>query len=383
MYYLLRFFVRLALRVYCHRVGVDDDACLKLKGPLVIASNHPNGFFDAIIIASRMQKEIYFLAWGEITDRWLSPALLKFLHIIPVYHILEHRHNQERNEKSFSHCVELLSSGGILLVFAEGVCENNWELRPFKKGTARVVLESLERVTQNPGLRILPAAINYNSYTAPCESIFLSFGLLMSGNDLPRDLPGSEKILLFNESVRTRISGSMLQSANKAELLQIMLSNITHLHRDQIKKLQGVLNDAKENIDVHHLKKPGYLLRKSESLFPDLVRLFLLGIPAALGWTLHFPLYYPLTWFAKKKTARSVFYDSLLFLSLFLTYPLYWIALNISVYYISGNFWLQIIFLFMPAFAWTTGQWFVQWQRFYNRQMLSVTDRQILGNLIS
>ena len=383
MYKLIRFFVRLALRIYCHRIRVDNDACLKLKGPLVIASNHPNGFFDAIIIASRMQEPVHFLAWGEVTDRWLSPSLLKLLHIIPVYQIQEHRYNQERNEKSFSRCVDLLSSGGIVLIFAEGVCVNNWELRPFRKGTARVVLESMDRTPENTELRILPAAINYNSYSSPCESIFLNFGPLLPGKNLPQDIREAEKILHFNESIRAGISDSMLQTAGKPELLQIMLSNVPGLHPGQIKKLQDVLNNSKENIPVHHFKQPGYLLQETKSLFTEFLWLFLLGIPAATGWILHFLLYYPVAWFAKKKTAGTVFYDSFLFLLLFIAYPFYWTALNIAVYFIFGNTWLQMFFLFIPAFAWTSGQWHVEWQRFYNWQHVPERDRRRLSNMIS
>ena len=109
MYYIIRFFVRKALTLYCRRITVNDDSYLELQGPLLLASNHPNAFFDALILASRMRQPLYFLALGELTDKWMVRWLLKILHIIPVYQLQENRANQERNHQSFACCLVVSS----------------------------------------------------------------------------------------------------------------------------------------------------------------------------------------------------------------------------------------------------------------------------------
>ncbi len=380
MYYFIRFLVRLALRIYCYRIRVNDTAYLHLKGPLVIASNHPNAFFDAIVLASRMQQPLHFLAWGEQADKWMGSRLLKFLHIIPVYQMQDNRSNQERNEKSFSQCTDVLSSGGMILIFSEGICENNWQLRPFKKGTARVVVETFERLQTKSPLRILPVALNYNSYLSPGKSVFMLFGPLLSKQDLPDEISESEKILLFNDLLRNRISDSMLQSSDKPEILQMLLSNIAHFSPEDKKQLQEVLDNTKNESLFGKLKKPGYMTWGEDPFGPTLFRVLILAVPALLGWCLHFLIYYPITYIARQKTAHSVFYDSVVFLMLFLAYPFYWIAINICVYFIFGNSWIQFILFCMPLLAWTAQQWYVSAQRLRNHHVLSRSEQEVLQN---
>ena len=383
MYYFIRFFVRQALTLYCRRITVNDDSYLELKGPLLLASNHPNAFFDALILASRMRQPLYFLALGELTDKWMARWLLKILHIIPVYQLQDNRPNQERNYQSFARCVEVLSSGGIILVFSEGICENNWRLRPFKKWTARVVLEALEHPQLQSVLRVLPVGLNYNSYKSPGNTIFIQYGPPISINELQKGTPEAEKIHEFNELLRDSISALMLQTGDKTGEIQMVLSNIPNLQNGEIK----ITPDAPD-IDTTHnllekLKKPGYLVCSENPFGQTLFYVLVLGIPALLGWTGHLLFYYPLKYFVRIKTAGTVFYDSVLFMVLFLLYPFYWMAVNISGYFIFRNPSVQVILICLPLLGYATLHWQVNAQRLRNYYAISKQERKILRDYFS
>src|ERR1700676_648719 len=108
MYHFTRFFVNMALKIYCGHIRVNDKGPLKSKGPLILACNHPNSFLDAIIIASRFKEPVHFLAPGEITDKFIYRRIMEAFHIIPVYRLKDKNENQDLNEKSFSICVDIL-----------------------------------------------------------------------------------------------------------------------------------------------------------------------------------------------------------------------------------------------------------------------------------
>jgi 1-acyl-sn-glycerol-3-phosphate acyltransferase len=383
MYFFLRFFVRQALTLYCYRIRVNNTDPLQWKGPLVIASNHPNAFFDAIILASCMRQPMYFLALGEVTDKWLVSRLLRTLHIVPVYQMQDNRSNQERNDKSFDLCADILSTDGIILIFSEGICENNWQLRPFKKGTARIVWGALNQLKEESPLRILPIALNYNSYTSPGKTVFIQCGSVLSRGDLPREIPEAEKILLLNDLLRQRISDSMLQTASEMAQLQMILSNISQLPSGEIKKIQDTMDKERDQCLFEKLKKPGYFINEEHPLFQTLSQMLILALPALLGWVLHCILYYPLKYFARRKTSRSVFYDSMLFTLLFLIYPFYWIVINVSGAIIFKNPWILVLLICMPLLAWTTMLWKISAQRVRNYFALSKQERKILRDFLS
>jgi 1-acyl-sn-glycerol-3-phosphate acyltransferase len=383
MYYFIRFFVRRALKIYCRRICINDERFLQWKGPLILASNHPNSFFDAIILASRMHQPIHFLALGELTDKFLLSRIMKIFQIIPVYRLHDKPGNQERNDKSFAVCVDVLLNDGIVLIFAEGVCANNWQLRPLKKGTARVALAAMAHAELQTRLRILPVGLNYNSYHQLGKTVLIQSEDAISNQDLPPGMAESEKMHLLNEILRERLSASMLQTENQPEIAQMILSNCPDHHSLQIKELQDRLNGSGHFPIISKLKKPGFLISGKNSIQQSLILVLLLTIPACLGWVMHIFLYYPVKFIVKRETFQSVYFDAVMFTSLFLVYPFYWIGWNTAGYLFFKNSWIQILFICMPLLVWTTVYWFENWQRVRNYFILSKDERNLLSNYLS
>jgi 1-acyl-sn-glycerol-3-phosphate acyltransferase len=380
MYYFIRFFVRLALRIFCSRIRVNDKSFLHVKGPLILASSHPNAFFDAIILASCMKEPVHFLAIGEIADQFLFKKLVEILKIIPVYRLLDHNENLERNDKSLTHCVDVLSDNGIVLIFSEGNSENNWRLRPLKKTTARIALAAMDHTPLISGLSILPIGFNYNSFDGPGKTVWIQSGEPISNSDLPAGKNEADKIHAFNVLLAERISAVVLQTAGQQDKIQMMISNSLQMNKTRLKKMQDELNKNTDPAIIEKLKKPGYLISGNRGTYQTMMLLILLALPAFAGWALHIFLYYPLKFFVEIKTERSVYFDSLLFTCLFLSYPFYWIAWNLAAYFFIKNAGIQMILLCMPLLAWTTIQWKENLQRIRNYFILSKPERDQLAN---
>jgi 1-acyl-sn-glycerol-3-phosphate acyltransferase len=159
--YLLKFFIRLALSIFCKEVHVKNKHLLDTKGPLFIIANHPNSFLDAIIIGAYYNRRVYFLARGDVFEKKLYRFLLNSLNMIPVYRLREGKAYLHLNDYSIKKSIQLISEGASVLIFIEGVCVNNHALQPFKKGTARI-LEGLHQINVFPVIHI--AGIGYNNF---------------------------------------------------------------------------------------------------------------------------------------------------------------------------------------------------------------------------
>jgi 1-acyl-sn-glycerol-3-phosphate acyltransferase len=159
--YILKFFIRLALSIFCKEVHVKNKHLLDTKGPLFIIANHPNSFLDAIIIGAYYNRRVFFLARGDVFEKRVYRYLLNALNMIPVYRLREGKEFLHLNDYAIRKSIQLISEGESVLIFIEGVCVNDHQLQPFKKGTARI-LEGLHHKNIFPIIHI--AGIAYNNF---------------------------------------------------------------------------------------------------------------------------------------------------------------------------------------------------------------------------
>lgn len=158
---LLKFFIRLALSIFCKEVHVKNKHLLDTKGPLFIIANHPNSFLDAIIIGAYYNRKVFFLARGDVFKKRFYRFLLNTLNMIPVYRLREGKEFLHLNDYAIRKSIDLITKGASVLIFIEGVCINDHQLQPFKKGTARI-LEGLHQNNIFPTIHI--AGIAYNNF---------------------------------------------------------------------------------------------------------------------------------------------------------------------------------------------------------------------------
>ncbi len=300
-YPIVKIAVRLALKIFCRSVTIENSRSLSEKGPLLMVANHPNSFLDAIIIAAHCKYPIHFLARGDAFHRPWHNTLLRLLNMIPVYRLSEGKEYLALNEWAFRRSRAVLQEGGIVLIFIEGICLHQHTLQPFKKGAARIALDSRSL----PGFKVMPLALAYNSFTDFGKVVNLSAG----------EPEPVHSLLPFEEEAK----------------------NMRHFNERQFELIRQLINIPQATPEETHLKNyPGWIV-------------------ALPGYFLHAPFFYFLSRYIQKKTAGTVFFDSVLFGSLLLLYPVYllllaWIlfALRVPVYLVAG------IILFHPPSAWLT-----------------------------
>lgn len=170
MIFFLKFWVRLALRIFCPQVNIANQRYLNSQGPLLIVANHPNSFLDAVIIGAFYQRKIHFLARGDIFQNPIFGYLLRSIGMIPVFRAREGKEHLHRNSHTFQESVDIIKKGGAVLIFIEGICLNTHEIQPFKKGAARI-LESLHARGVFPQVHVI--GIAYNSFRGIGKSVHI------------------------------------------------------------------------------------------------------------------------------------------------------------------------------------------------------------------
>ena len=168
MVYFLKFWVKLALRIFCPQVNIANPHYLNSKGPLLIVANHPNSFLDAVIIGAFYQRKIHFLARGDVFQNPIFGYLLRSIGMIPVFRAREGKEHLQRNSHTFKESVDIMKGGGAVLIFIEGICLNTHEIQPFKKGASRI-LETLHAIEVFPKVHVIGMA--YNSFRGIGKSV--------------------------------------------------------------------------------------------------------------------------------------------------------------------------------------------------------------------
>jgi 1-acyl-sn-glycerol-3-phosphate acyltransferase len=379
LYYLLRIVVWLGLKIFCRSIWVNQPEIFKTKGPLVLACNHPNAFLDAIILGSLFHQPVHFLARGDAFRNPVVRRILRSLQLIPVYRLSEGRENLSLNETSFARCQQILASGGIVLIFAEGLCINQWVLRPVKKGVARIALTAINDTGISTEVKVIPVSLNYNSFSSPGKTLIIHFGDMISKKDLTPDKSEAEKMHFFNGLLSGRLADGMLQSGTHQQIIQTLLSNHQQHGIRCLKSMQNRLVSAHDPILFQKLKMPGSLANGRAAFYRNLAKTAILLIPAAAGWLLHAPLYLPVKAIVRQKTRGSVFYDSMLFCVLTATYPFYWLLLNILLLTVNSKEWINFLFLFMPLFAWISVYWKEGFLKARNYLALTEKERRFIN----
>jgi 1-acyl-sn-glycerol-3-phosphate acyltransferase len=312
LFQIIKEYARLAIKIYCRKIIINKPEFLKVNGPLLLASNHPNSFLDGIIMTTLFEQDVYSLARGDVFKKNSLNKLLRWLRLLPVYRTSEGVENLAHNYTTFASCLEVFRKKGIVLIFSEGWCENEWHLRPLKKGTARLALTAWE---QDIPLKIVPVGFNYSSFKSFGKDVHIYFGQAFSKEIIHEKDTQGMNILAFNNTLQKELQELVYEIAQK---------------------------DSK----------------KQQNYFPDNVsttKRILLFLPSLIGILVHLPLFTVVKLYAHIQFKKSGHYDSVMISLLMLLYPLYIVIISFCA--ASYSFLTGIVaILILPFTAWCFAQ---------------------------
>ncbi len=274
---------------------------------MLLACNHPNSFLDGMIITTLFDEPVHSLARGDAFKNNRINKFLRSMQLLPVYRTSEGVENLEHNYTTFSDCINAFEKKEVVLIFSEGRCENEWHLRPLKKGTARLAVTAWEKGIP---LMVIPTAINYSSFKNFGKEVHLFFGEPLNAQTILSHPSEGKKHLIFNE---------MLSAQLKQYVYEI---------------------DPADKATI----------RKKFSLVANAATYFLL-LPAIIGWFIHAPLFYACKFFSKT-FYNSGHFDSVQTSLLLLLYPFYLLLLFFLSAWLIHPIVAIVLLLTSPFFAW-------------------------------
>jgi 1-acyl-sn-glycerol-3-phosphate acyltransferase len=317
-YYFSRFLIRLALPIFLRRLLV-----LNLNrvpgGPLLIASNHPDSFFDALVIGSTLNQMIHTLARGDAFKKPAVAFWLRQIKLIPVFRGSEGRQSVKNLDATTRESLAALKDGDAVVVFSEGICVNEWKLRPLGKGTARMAHQAWFGDESLKDMQVVPTGMNYEHYRGTGKRVAIRFGEPIKRNDLSTNPEEYEKWLReFNDVLQERMDREILTLPDG-------------------QTAQERLHAMNQFFGADSIPSQGN------------------GLFRAMGWfgrLIHRPLYQFFSRKVAKITKRTVFYDSALFGLLLYIYPVIVLILSLIAGLAAGFKAGLALFVLLPLLAW-------------------------------
>ncbi|HMK20612.1 MAG TPA: 1-acyl-sn-glycerol-3-phosphate acyltransferase [Chitinophagaceae bacterium] len=310
LYSVLKVIVRLAARIFCRKIIINKPELLKEKGPMILACSHPNSFLDAVLMDILFEKPLWSLTRGDAFLNKRITNLFYKLKMLPVYRPSEGVENLSENYKTFDSCIDLFKQDEIVLIFSEGLCVNEWHLRPLKKGTARLAYKCQQ---ENIPLKILPVGINYSSFKRFGKNLFVNFGNIFTANDFDKNLSDGAWNQVFNNKLQQELSPLVFEIEKK---------------------------DKKKQKELLEIK-------------PSLLTKILLAIPAVIGWLVHAPLYLPIKYWVNKKYNDTGHLDAMQIVLPLFIYPFYLLLVTFLLFFTLNSYWVFVFIIILPFTAWS------------------------------
>lgn len=274
---------KLALSVYFKKITIHNRSNIPVKGPVLIAANHPNSFMEAVIAACHMKRTAHFIVRGDIFRNSVIAFLLRQTNQIPIFRFKDGFANLKKNESTMEYCFRKLQLNELIIIFSEGLCVQEKRLRPIQKGTARMAFGAYEEKGVDD-LTIVPMGANYFQGTKIRTTVMCSYGEPIFLKDylvyyhqnpnfaikkLTEDIENALKKLVIhidNPEHDDEVDFLLMMQENDypERVLSIVEFNADRLHRElSLVKLFNSFSEDKSAIIIEKVEEYSKLLSKN------------------------------------------------------------------------------------------------------------------------
>ncbi len=214
LYRLVRPVARYVLDYYFDRIELEGLEHIPADAAVILAANHPTAFIEPCILACYQGRPLHFLARGDLYKNKLATMVLRALNILPVYRLEDGGYGKLRqNYDTFDACYRVLSRKKCLMILAEGRCIHEKQLRPLRKGTARIALGALDRDPTLPDVYVVPVGVNFTAADRLRSTVLIRCGAPLRAADYLEAYRKEEAATIrdFTADLRTALSAHVLQ----------------------------------------------------------------------------------------------------------------------------------------------------------------------------
>ncbi len=173
LYRSLRELLRFGVDLYFIDVQTTGKQNIPSDGPMIFAANHPNSIMDTVVLGTRTDRMISYMARSGLFDNPLVAFVFNRTGVIPVY---KKPGEGASNEDSFRRAYEVLEEGGCIGIFPEGRNSMERQVLEIKTGTARIALGAVKRCDYELPVKIVPVGLNFENRDKFFSRVLVRFG---------------------------------------------------------------------------------------------------------------------------------------------------------------------------------------------------------------
>jgi len=228
--HIVKAYINLGLFFYFRKILVYNTENVPKDQPVLFLSNHQNALLDALLIATKCGRFVYFLTRASVFKRSLVDSLLRSLQMLPVYRIRDGWTNISKNSPVFETCSELLHKNDGVVIFPEGSHSLNRTVRPLSKGFTRIIYETLQKYPLT-NLQLVPVGVNFINAKEFGDSTSIYFGEPLNAKDYLPDF-SNESVVELKEVIFQKITE--LTTHIPAESYDEVISELNKLDVDYL-----------------------------------------------------------------------------------------------------------------------------------------------------
>ncbi|MFZ4798212.1 MAG: 1-acyl-sn-glycerol-3-phosphate acyltransferase [Bacteroidia bacterium] len=275
IYQLIKLLLKGTIRVFFRSITISNADFVPKKGPLVLLANHPSTFMDPIVLASVINRKVYFLGKGEMFKGAFAKWFLSNMNIIPVYRKQDDPTELNKNADTFRKCYEHLENDGVILIFPEGVSVTERKLKPIKGGASHIALGTEGRNDFKLGVKIINIGLNYADQHKFNKDLYINIHEPIEIANYAEKFKAdkTKTIKELTETITQQLEEVVI-SINDAKTDELV-KDIETLYMQQLKEKRGVdQNDleAEFSITKNIVKAVNYYL-KNEPQFVETMQL--------------------------------------------------------------------------------------------------------------
>lgn len=153
---------------------------LPADGPVLAVSNHFGGAADGILLVYLSDRMPRIVVRDVLLRVPIAGSIMRSIGAIAVHKADDAGGDTSTNDIMFRSCYQALAEGSLVLIFPEGVTQDDPYLAPVKTGAARIALGARASGVEN--ITILPIGIHYEDKAA-----FRSRVLIVAGEPIDLD----------------------------------------------------------------------------------------------------------------------------------------------------------------------------------------------------
>jgi len=272
LWHLLKYLLGFVIAVFFKKTKISNLNYLRVKGPIILAVNHPNGFMDPVALSTlTYPPRLRYLARGDTFKKGIITTILQSFGIIPIFRIQDGgKEGLLKNEESYTIVTRLLTKNKKIIIFAEGLCIQERRLRPLKKGVPRMIFGAMQNNLLD-NLIVVPVGINYKDPSQFRGTIFCNVG---------KPIKMIDYMAAYNEAPAKTMNQFLTDLTIR---MKELIVNINHPrsekvieHIEEIYQYDFFKKEKLDNIDPEHhfllSTKIAEVINRAEENKPELVK---------------------------------------------------------------------------------------------------------------